>query len=333
MTATTPRLRAAIVGVVLGVALTVLGACVTPAPAPPAAAAAPGAPAALRPWRTLQGGFLAPPGAAFGLPARPGTGAFVKLLAPTAIALRGNDLLIVDTGAGRLWRADLALNTLTPIAGAPVTLGTAVALGPDLSAWVLDGISRQVLRFARDGRLLQTWRAAPAAASTAAPAAASTAGFALADGGATLLVADDSLRQWLEFRPAGGQALPVAMPQDVRGADGLAVAGDTVFVLDKARALVHAMRRDGTLLAALGEGELKQPQAIAADRFARVFVLDAADRAVKLLAPGREAQVFSAEAMRVQQIGGIAVDERFLAVSDRLSGAVVIHMVGSEARP
>ena len=316
-----PLLRAA----TIGFAMAVLVACVTPAPALPASDAAPGAPAVLRPWRTLQGGFLAAPGVAFGLPARPGTGAFVKLLAPTAIALRGNDLLIVDAGAGRLWRADLALNTLTPIAGAPVTPGTAVALGADLSAWVLDGISRQVLRFARDGRLLQTWRAAPAAASVA--------GFALADGGATLLVVDDSLRQWVEFRSAGGLAMPRALPQELRGADGLAVAGETVFVLDKARAVVHALRRDVTALATLGEGELKQPQAIAADRFARVFVLDAADRAVKLLVPGRDTQTFSAEAMRVQQIGGIAVDERFLAVSDRVSGAVVIQQLVGEVRP
>lgn len=309
----------------MGAALAVLGACVTPAPAPPDTVAAPGAPLMLRPWRTLQGGFLAPPGAAFGLPARPGTGAFVKLLAPTAVALRGSDLLVADSGTGRLWREDLALNTLTPVAGAPVTPGTMVALGPDLSAWVLDGITRQVLRFARDGRLLQTWRAAPTAASVA--------GFALADGGATLLVVDDSLRQWVEFRGAGGPALPRALPPDLRGADGLAVAGDTVFVLDKARGAVHALRRDGTALATLGEGELKQPQAIAADRFARVFVVDAADRAVKLLAPGRDTQVFGAEALGVQQIGGIAVDERFLAVSDRVGGAVVIHRLAAEGRP
>lgn len=317
-----PLLRSA----TMGSALAVLGACVTPAPAPPSAVAvSPGTAAALRPWRTLQGGFLAPPGAAFGLPARPGTGAFVKLLAPTAVALRGSDLLIADPGSGRLWREDLALNTLTPIAGAPVTPGTALAIGPDLSAWVLDGITRQVLRFVRDGRLLQTWRAAPAAASVA--------GFALADGGATLLLVDDSLRQWVEFRSAGGPALPRPLPSEVRSADGVAVAGDTVFVLDKARGAVHALRRDGTLLATLGEGELKQPQLIAADRFARVLVVDAADRAVKLLAPGREAQVFGAEALGVQQIGGVAVDERFLAVSDRVSGAVVIHQIVGEARP
>jgi hypothetical protein len=321
MSAFTPLLRAT----AMGAALAVLCACVTPAPAPTASVAAPGAPVTLRPWRTLQGGFLAPAGSAFGLPARPGTGAFVKLLAPTAVALRGSDLLVADTGTGRLWREDLALNTLTPVAGAPVTPGTMVALGPDLSAWVLDGITRQVLRFARDGRLLQTWRAAPAAASVA--------GFALADGGATLLLVDDGLRQWVEYRSAGGLALPRALPADLRSADGVAVSGDTVFVLDKARGAVHALRRDGTVLATLGEGELKQPQAIAADRFARVFVVDAADRAVKMLAPGRDTQAFGAEALGVQQIGGIAVDERFLAVSDRVGGAVVIHQLAVEGRP
>lgn len=305
---------------ILGLVVAVLVACVTPVPAPPADVAAADAPAALQMWRTLQGGFLAPPGTAFGLPARPGTGAFVRLLAPTAIALRGNDLLVADAGAGRLWRADLALNTLTPVAGAPVTPGMAVALGPDLSAWVLDGVSRQVLRFARDGRLLQTWRAAPAAASVA--------GLALADGGATLLVADDGLRQWIEFRAAGGTALPVAMPRELRGVDGLAVGGDTVFVLDKARAVVQVLRRDGMPLALLGEGALRQPQAIVADRRGRVFVLDGADRSVTLLAAGRDAQRFDAQSLRVQQAAGIAVDDGFLAVSDRLGGTVVIHRIG-----
>lgn len=293
------------------------GACVTPTPAPAPSPPTPAAgPLSAVPQRTLIGGFLAPPGPAFGLPARPGTGAFVKLLGPTAIALRGNDLLIADSGSGRLWRADLALNTLSPIAGAPVTPTTALALGPDLSAWVLDGVARQVLRFARDGRLLQTYRASNASLSPS--------GLALAGGGATLLVTDDSLRQWLEFRPAGSFATPVAPGGETRGVDGLAVAGDTVFVLDKARAAVHALRRDGTWLATLGEGELKQPVAIAADRFARVAVVDAQDRSVKLLVPGQPAQSFSAESLRVQQIGGIALDERLLAVSDRAAGAVVI---------
>lgn len=289
--------------------------------APVASTGAPDAPIA--PWRTLIGGFLAPAGAAFGVPARPGTGAFVKLVAPTALALRGNDLLIVDSGAGRLWRFDLALNTLSPVAGAPATPATVVALGPDLSAWVLDGVTRQVLRFARDGRLMQTYRVGSGAAAPVA--------MVLADAGATLLVADESQRQWVEFRPAG--AFPIALRPgagertEVRGVDGLASGGERVFVLDRSTAVVHIVRRDGTVQARLGEGELKQPTAIAADRFGRVFVLDAQDRAIKLLSAGRPTQVFDASLLQVQLIGAIAVDERFLAVADRLAGQVVIHVV------
>lgn len=298
--------------------------CSTAPVTEPVANAAP-----LNPWRTLIGGFLAPAGAPFGLAARPGSGAFVKLIAPTALALRGNDLLVVDSGAARLWRVDLALNTLSPIVGAPATPATVVALGPDLSAWVLDGVARQVLRFARDGRLLQTYRAG---SSLTAPVA-----FVLADGGATLLVADESLRQWVEFRPVGAFAVSVrpglADGAEVRGVDGLATAGDRVFVLDRSAAVVHVVRRDGQVLGRLGEAELKQPVAIAADRFGRVFVVDAQDRAVKLLSPGRTTQVFDAALLRVQVIGGIAVDERFLAVADRLSGQVVIHVVRTPERP
>jgi hypothetical protein len=309
---------------VASAALALLAACFSTAPTPRAPIEPPVGPVALSPYRTLLGGFLSPPGSPLGLPARPGTGAFVKLMAPTALALRGNDLLIVDSAAGRVWRADLGLNTLTPIAGAPATPATAVAIGPDLSAWVLDGLTRQVLRFARDGRLMQTWRGGSVSPSPVA--------MVLADGGTTLLVADDSLRQWVEYRPAGAFATP--MPQDdaVRGVDGLAVGGDSVFVLDRNAGVVHVTRRDGRLVGRLGEGELKQPVAIAADRFSRVFVLDAQDRAVKLLAAGRPAQVFDAAALRVQQIGGFAVDERLLAVSDRLTGQVVIHVLGDEVR-
>jgi hypothetical protein len=303
--------------------------CTVTRTAPPDDGVATGGSGWLSPWRTLMGGFLAPAGAAFGLPARPGTGAFVKLLAPTAVALRGNDLLIVDSGSSRVWRADLALNTLSPVAGAPATPGTAVALGPDLSAWVLDGVSRQVLRFARDGRLLQTFRGGDVARSPVA--------LALADGGATLLVADDSLAQWVEFRPVGAVPVPVRPGLDdamrVRGVDGIAVVGNDVYVLDRNAAVVHHARRDGQVLGQLGQGELRQPHSLAADRLGRVYVVDAQDRTIKLLQVARPTQVLSASELRVQQIGGIAVDERMLAVSDRLTGQVVIHVVRDPGRP
>ena len=283
----------------------------------------------LGPPRTVLGGFLAPPGAAFGVPVSPGSGVFVKLVAPTSIALGGNDLLIVDSGRGRVWRADLGFNTLSEVSGASAAPGTVVALGPDLAAWVLDGVARQVQRVGRDGRLLQTFRA-----SSSAPA---PVGFALADGGVTLLLADAALRQWVEFRSVGAFATGVAPrtadDSGLRGVDGIAVARDTVYLLDRSAAVVHVVRRDGQVQGRLGAGELKQPVAIAADRAGRVFVHDAQDNSVKLLRAGAPAQVFDAAQLRVQVIGAIAADERSLAVADRLTGQVVIHPLLGAGRP
>ncbi|MCU0940019.1 MAG: hypothetical protein MUC86_13010, partial [Burkholderiaceae bacterium] len=65
-----------------------------------------------RPWRTVQGGFLGPPAPLVGGPAQPATGAFVRLMFPLALAVRDNEMLIVDSGAARIYRFDLAFNAL-----------------------------------------------------------------------------------------------------------------------------------------------------------------------------------------------------------------------------
>lgn len=295
-----------------------IGCAADPAAAPAGAAASAGPAALATRWRSVNGGFFAPPTPGFGLPMKPGSGMFVKLMAPAAIALRGNDLLVADLGSARLWRLDIGLQTISGVAGAPVSPLGALALGPDFSAWVLDAPSRQVLRFGRDGRLLQTFRAGAAAPSPS--------GLALADGGATLLLADAGLAQWAELRSVGAFATAVLPAFDggrrVSGVDALAPARDGLFVLDRAAGLVHQVARDGRVRASLGAGELKQPVALAADRFERVFVVDAQDNAVVVLRAGEPAQRLSAARLGVQQIGGIAVDERVLAVSDRLLGQV-----------
>ncbi len=277
----------------------------------------------LTPWRNVIGGFLAPPAPAFGLPAKPGSGAFVKWIAPGAIALRGMDLLVADLASGRLWRADLGAQTISAIAGAPVGPGTALALGPDLSAWVLDVPARQLLRFARDGRLLQTLRTGPASPS----------GFALADGGASLLVADAGLAQWSELRPVGALAttvLPRAGERRITGSDAIAAGRESVYLLDRAAGRVHRVARDGRVLASLGEGVLQQPVALAVDRAERVFVADAQGPALHVLNTARPESV-AAEALRVQQIGALAVDERTLALADRLLGQVQLFTLRAEA--
>jgi hypothetical protein len=274
-------------------------------------------------WRSVNGGFLAPPGPVLGIPARPGTGMFVRLIAPTALALRGSDLLVVDSGAGRLWRLDLGLNTIAAIAGAPTAPGTAVAISADLSAWVLDTAAAQVLRFARDGRLLQTFRAGAAASAPAS--------LALGDGGATLLLADRALPRWAELRGVGAIAVEIRPEGEgdggPRNVDAIALVGDEVLVLDRLAAVVWRVQRDGRVRGHLGDGALRLPTALAADRQGRVFVVEASGQSLVVLAPGEPPRRFEARELGVVQVGGIAVDERLLAVADRVGGTVVLHRI------
>ena len=297
-----------------------LGLLVACSAAPPQAGSGPAVDAPLiGPGRLFGGGFLAPPAPIVGAPRGPGTGMFVKLVAPTALALRGNEMLVLDSASARLWRVDIGLQTLSPVAGAPTAPGTPLALGIDLSAWVLDAPARQVLRFGRDGRLMQTFRG-----SAAAPAPST---FALADSGAALLVADGTLGQWAEWRPVGAFATAVAARADgarIGNVDALAATRDAVYVLDRAGGVVHKVRRDGQVLATFGRGELKQPSAIAVDRFDRLFVVDAFDRTLKVLREGEPTAAFTAQQLGVLQIGAIAIDERTLAVADPLAGQVAL---------
>ena len=278
--------------------------------------------------RTITGGFLSPPSPVFGVPARPGTGVFARLVSPAALALRGSDLLVLDRGLQRLWRVDIPLGTMSAIVGAPTDPGTAFALGGDLSAWVLDGFGSRVLRFARDGRLMQTLR-------LAAPLA-SPGSITLLEGEATLLIAAGSSR-WVEMRTLGGIATEVGLRSDdgaalVGQADAVASSGREVFALDRAAARVLVARRDGTVIARLGEGALKQPQAIAADRDGTAYVLDSFDRSVKRLARDGRVSTLEARDLGVTQPSGIAVDERWLAVADGVSSQVVMQLMPREGQ-
>jgi hypothetical protein len=250
---------------------------------------------------------------------RPGNGMFVRLQMPTALALRGFDLLVADLAAGRLWRADLSFQQMTGLPGAPVGPGTLLALGADRSAWVLDPPSRQVLRFGFDGRLLQTWRSG----------AAVTAGLAVLDSGATVAVADAGFGQWLELRSGGAVAQPVQPQrpggQRVIGVDVLAAGREHLFVLERGAGVVHRVQRDGQVLETLGAGALAQPAALVVDRFDRAWVLDASGRSLVMLASGQPPVVRQAADLGAQLIGGVAVDDRSLAVSDRVAGLVLIH--------
>jgi sugar lactone lactonase YvrE len=271
--------------------------------------------------RSISGGFLRTAPGVPGVPAVARVAAFQRLVAPTALALLEQELLVADSGTGRLWRIDLGLGAFVPQPGVAVLPTTALALAPDRTAWLLDGPAAQVRRLADDGRVIQTYRLGGAVAP---------AGLALADLGTSVLVADAGASQWHELRAGSAQVISVR-PQNADGrpigVDAVAVSGDRVWVLDRRAGRVHRVGRDGQVQTSLGDGVLKQPVALAADAMGRVWVLDALDHSVKLLREARPVQVFDAAALRLRQPAAIATDGHSLAVADRVGGQVAVLRV------
>jgi hypothetical protein len=282
--------------------------------------------ATLAQWRTITGGVLGGPSPQTGVPVRPGVGAFVRLVAPGAVAARGNDVLIVDTGAGRIYRYDIALDALITLAGAPATPQTRIAIGPDLSAYVLDTTARQVLRFARDGRLLQTFRT---------DAALTPADFALGADNVSLQLIDRTSMQLALLTQVGASVLPLRPERPDGSLTGppiaIAVGRAGTYLLDATNGVVDLVDRDGRVVRTFGKGELSLPVALAVDRFERVYVSEPAARSVKVFRDGALAQTLTAGALRVASIGGIGSGDGVLVVSDPENAQVALFMLGVEA--
>lgn len=317
-----------------------------PPPRPPG-------PAVLQHWRTISAGQIATPGGAFGVPGLPGLpglpapmgGAPIRLVGPVALALRGGELLVADAGLGRLIRIDPAQPAwavLPPIAGLAISPRTVLALGTDASLWALDGPSRLLLNLSASGQVIR--RVDLGAAGLASPV-----GFALAGFGQRIVVADDRSGRWAELR--GGLLIEPLRADDLAGpageatdagpdagpdaADAIAASADRVYLLDRRRARVRVQAlSDGRPLQTLGEGELRQPVALAADARGRVAVIDAQDGSVHLHVPGQPVLRLSPAELRVRQSAAIALDDGWLAVADRVGGAVQLFRVldGGPAR-
>lgn len=269
--------------------------------------------------RTVSGGFLAAPLPLTGAPALPGSGAFVRLQQPTAIALRDGELLVVDAAAGRIFRIDRALNTLLPLpaAAAAALPSTRVALAADHSAFVLDATARRVLRFARDGRLLQTLRPEPLAEPV---------DLALSPDAAELWLADATLAQISRLSFASG----ILQPMRVTRADGAGLAQvgalvatrDGLWLLDRASGALQKLSADGRVQQIIGRPQVEAPASIAVDRHGRLYVAEPMVGRIRVFRDGEVEREFSAAALGVQRIGLIAVDGDELAVVDALVGQI-----------
>ncbi|MEE8321049.1 MAG: hypothetical protein V3R68_04310, partial [Gammaproteobacteria bacterium] len=80
-----------------------------------------------------------------------------KLLYISAVAARGNDIFIADTGQRKIFHINKAQHTLSTFAPLATGQTAGLYLTTGLSLYVVDRVQSQVIQYTRDGRLVTTF--------------------------------------------------------------------------------------------------------------------------------------------------------------------------------
>jgi len=307
-------------------ALVVAGCAVIDARVPaPAARAAEFA----LPWQTLGGGWAPVPVRDAAAPAPPQRR--IQLSFPVGVAVRGNDVVIADSGLSEVLRYDRARDTMLPAFGidAPQA-GNALALcvAADLSVFVADPADGVVRQRARDGRLVQVFRDE---ANLTHPI-----GVAFDEARGELLVADGRRAHIVVFARGGEPrgVRHVRGPFRFQSVGAIALGPDGLYVLDRAAQQVAVLGADGAVRAAFSDDSLAAPGVLAVDAARRVFVTDEADQTISVYAEGEPIARVGGRGSgpgRFGTITALAIDGNLLYVADSTRSRVHILLLAPES--
>jgi len=278
----------------------------------------------LRPWQTLAGARLqtqlTPAFAGF---TQPGMAGYLAFLSPTKVAVRNNLVYLVDAGYRQILRYDAAQMAMSRFADYPATAVAGIVVAPDMSLYVVDTAARKVLHFSQDGRLLRTF---------GSEALARPVAVVLDEPTGQLLVADSLYNHVVAFNSLG-RALGTLKSIHTHGIDAMTRGPDGLYLVDRQSKQVVVVGFDGVDRYTLGEGILKDPLAIAVDRYNRVFVSDGFDNTIKVFEGEQLVADFggaSGSPLQFNRITGLAMDHNELYVADSLNARLQIFHV---ARP
>lgn len=239
----------------------------------------------------------------------------------SAIGARGTFFFVFDTGRQQIFRYDLAQQTMAAFAPYPSAKVTGLAAAADLSVYVADLGAQKVLHYSRDGKLLRTLGNPRELARPVAVAVDESSG--------QVLVADDLYSQVVVFNRLG-MMLDVIKPDELRSLAAMARGPDGLYLVDRVERKIVVVGKDGKAHTVFGEDSLKDPAAIAVDRFSRVFVADNFDRTIKVFIDEELAATFGGAGTTpglFSRIGGLWLEENTLYVSDSLNGRVQLFRV------
>jgi DNA-binding beta-propeller fold protein YncE len=285
----------------------------------------------LNPWVTLAGARItARPNPLSALPRMPAFTGYLPWLSPSVVAARGNFVYVVDDGRRQIFLYDLAQQTMSPFAAYSAGAVTGITIAPDMSLYVADINARQVLHFSVDGRLLQRFGNDMEVARPVS--------VLLDEPSGNILVADSLYNHVVVFNSLG-RVLSVLQSSEGRSIEAMARGPDGLYLVDRLSKQVVVIGQDGADRYILGNGTLKNPGAIAVDRFNRVFVSDSFDNTIKIYEHGQLAASFGgsgATPASFNRITSLWLEQNMLYVADSLNARIQTFRVtaqGVKERP
>jgi len=271
------------------------------------------------PLQQLSGARLSVQAAgAFGAQAVPGRQAagYLAFLSPSVAAARNHVLYVADAGHRQIFRYDPAQMTMARFAEYPAGGIAGMAVAPDMSLYIADPAAQQVLQFSWDGRLMRSFGHDNAIARPVA--------VLLDDASGRVFVADSLYNHVVVFNSLG-RALGTLKSLEAHGIESMARGPDGLYLVDRSNRQVVVMGMDGSDRYTIGKGTLKDPQAIAVDRYNRVFVSDLFDNTIKVYEGGQLAATFGgsgATPAAFNRITYLSLEQNTLYVADSLNARI-----------
>ncbi len=269
--------------------------------------------------QTISGGQLAARLDANGLPLAGATTGFSPLVYPSAIAVRGTDLYIADSGARKLYRYDTDMQIMSVVPGEDAWPWTQMQVGADRSLFVLDS-ARAVIRHYPLSEQQPRILGDPLVA-------ASLDGFVVDEHLGGIVASDNLNHRLLTFNPLGGAGWSIGQAAELPSLGDMASDGRIVYAIDNGCACIVAMDEAGRVHGRIGRGELTQPRELAADRYGHIFVYDAATRTLKVFLRGKMVASFGTQALHCTEISALAVDEDMLYIADGPGAQVLAFLI------
>ncbi len=272
----------------------------------------------MTPWTTVTGGWVAKANsfAAPGLPPMPQASGYLSLRVPAAVAARGNFVYVADSGHRQIYRYDLSQQSMTPFASFSGVNAPSMAVAADLSLYVTDFNGGKILHYSVDGRQLQTFSNSMEIARPVA---------ILVDQHSSNLWVADAIYNHVVVLTALGRVIAAQASQMGRSIAAMAQGPDGLYLVDRLGRQVVVVDTDGTERYKLGKGDLKMPNAVAVDRYNRVFVSDNFDNTLKIFERGLLVTTVGGSGAipaSFNRITSLSIDQNTLYVADSLNGSI-----------